>query len=38
MVVRLACYALMVWLALWGEARPAPGALPDLVLGWFLRA
>jgi hypothetical protein len=28
---RLSCYAVMVWLALWGEARPAP-TLPDLVL------
>ena len=32
LVFRLACYAVMVWLALWAEARPAPGALPDLVL------
>ena len=29
---RGACYAVMVWLALWAEARPAPGPLPDLVL------
>ncbi|MBL9039777.1 MAG: phosphatase PAP2 family protein [Archangium sp.] len=28
---RLGCYAVMVWLALWAEARPAP-SLPDLVL------
>jgi hypothetical protein len=34
LVVRLTCYGLMVWLALWGEARPAPGPLPDLVLSW----
>jgi hypothetical protein len=26
------CYAVMVWLALWAEARPTGGALPDLVL------
>lgn len=30
-VFRLACYGVMVWLALWGEARPAP-TLPDAVL------
>jgi hypothetical protein len=28
---RLACYAVMLWLALWAEARPAP-TLPDRVL------
>lgn len=28
---RVACYGLMLWLALWAEARPAP-RLPDLVL------
>ncbi len=28
---RFACYALMLWLALWSEARPAP-SLPDAVL------
>ena len=30
-VFRLACYGVMVWLALWAEARPAP-TLPDAVL------
>jgi hypothetical protein len=30
-VFRFACYAVMVWLALWAEARPAP-TLPDGVL------
>lgn len=30
-VFRVACYGLMLWLALWAEARPAP-RLPDLVL------
>ena len=29
---RYACFALMVWLTLLAEARPAPGPLPDLVL------
>ena len=29
---RLACYDLMVWLALWAEARPVVGALPDALL------
>ena len=29
---RFGCYAVMLWLVLWSEARPAP-ALPDLVLG-----
>lgn len=29
---RFSCYALMVWLALWAEARPAPGPLPDALL------
>lgn len=39
---RFACYALMLWLALWAEARPAP-SLPDAVLavvpyvGWVDR-
>jgi hypothetical protein len=39
---RFACYALMLWLALWSEARPAP-SLPDAVLsvvpyvGWVDR-
>jgi len=28
---RFACFAAMVWMALWGEARPAP-SLPDAVL------
>jgi hypothetical protein len=28
---RVACYTLMVWMALWAEARPAP-RLPDVVL------
>lgn len=31
LVFRLACYFLMVWCALWAEARPAPH-LPDAVL------
>ncbi len=31
LVFRVACYALMLWMALWAEARPAP-RLPDLVL------
>lgn len=31
LVFRFGCYAVMVWLALWAEARPAP-QLPDLVL------
>lgn len=31
LIFRYACYAVMVWLALWAEARPAP-TLPDLVL------
>jgi hypothetical protein len=30
-VFRFACYALMLWLVLWAEARPAP-TLPDAVL------
>ncbi len=30
-VFRYACYGVMVWLALWAEARPAP-SLPDVVL------
>ncbi|MEW5740344.1 MAG: phosphatase PAP2-related protein [Myxococcota bacterium] len=30
-VFRLSCYGIMVWLALWAEARPAP-TLPDAVL------
>lgn len=30
---RLGCYFVMVWLALWAEARPAP-TLPDLLLEW----
>ncbi len=30
---RAACYAFMVWLALWAEARAAP-SLPDAVLAW----
>lgn len=29
---RFCCYGLMLYLALWAEARPAPGGLPDLVL------
>jgi hypothetical protein len=32
LVVRFVCYGLMVWLALWSEARPVGGNLPDLVL------
>lgn len=41
---RGACYALMTAAAVWAERRPAPGALPDLVLGalpylgWVARA
>lgn len=31
LVFRYCCYGVMVWLALWAEARPAP-RLPDLVL------
>lgn len=31
LLFRLACYGVMVWLALWAEARPAP-TLPDAVL------
>ena len=31
-VLRYACFAVMVWLTLLAEARPAPGPLPDLVL------
>ncbi len=31
LVFRYACYGVMVWLALWAEARPAP-TLPDVVL------
>ncbi len=31
LVFRYACYGVMVWLALWAEARPAP-TLPDAVL------
>lgn len=31
---RLACYDAMVWLALWAEARPVVGRLPDAVLEW----
>lgn len=44
LVFRLACYAVMVWLALWAEARPAPASLPDTVLsfvpyvGWVDRS
>lgn len=30
---RSCCYAVMVWLALWAEARPAAGPLPDVLLG-----
>ncbi len=30
--VRVGCYAVMVWVLLWAEARPAPGQLPDAVL------
>jgi hypothetical protein len=30
-VFRLSCYGVMVWLALWAEARPAP-TLPDVLL------
>ncbi len=30
---RAACYGLMTAAAVWAERRPAPGALPDLVLG-----
>jgi hypothetical protein len=30
---RLACYEVMVWLALWAEARPAP-TLPDALLSY----
>jgi PAP2 superfamily C-terminal len=30
---RGACYAIMTAAAVWAERRPAPGALPDLVLG-----
>lgn len=30
---RFACYAAMTAAAVWAERRPAPGALPDLVLG-----
>ena len=30
---RMACYALMTAAAVWAERRPAPAALPDLVLG-----
>lgn len=29
---RSACYAVMLWLALWAEAQPAPAGLPDRVL------
>lgn len=32
LVFRYACYAVMLWLALWNEARAAPGPLPDLIL------
>lgn len=32
-VFRFACYGLMLWLALWSEARPAP-SLPDAVLAF----
>ncbi|MFZ5445374.1 MAG: phosphatase PAP2-related protein [Myxococcota bacterium] len=32
LVFRLGCYYVMVWLALWAEARPVSGRLPDLVL------
>ena len=32
LLFRFSCYAVMVWLALWAEARPAPGALPDALL------
>ena len=41
---RAACYALMTAAAVWAERRPAPGGLPDLVLGalpyvdWVARA
>jgi hypothetical protein len=41
---RFACYAAMTAAAVWAERRPAPGALPDLVLGalpyveWVARA
>jgi hypothetical protein len=31
---RLACYGVMVWLALWNESRPAP-SLPDVVLQYI---
>jgi hypothetical protein len=31
LVFRYACYGVMVWLALWAEARPAP-TLPDVLL------
>ena len=43
-VFRGACYALMTAAAVWAERRPAPGGLPDLVLGalpylgWVARA
>lgn len=32
LVFRWACAAVMVWLALWAEARPSGGSLPDVVL------
>jgi PAP2 superfamily protein len=41
---RFACYGAMTAAAVWAERRPAPGALPDLVLGalpyveWVARA
>ncbi len=31
-VVRLSCYGVMLWVALWAEALPASGPIPDRVL------
>jgi hypothetical protein len=44
LLFRGVCYAIMTAAAVWAERRPAPGALPDLVLGalpyvaWVARA
>ncbi len=44
LLFRALCYAVMTAAAVWAERRPAPGALPDLVLealpyvGWVARA
>ena len=44
LLFRALCYAAMTAAAVWAERRPAPGALPDLVLGalpylgWVARA